>query len=155
MADDEGNLWDALNLQPGASVDDVRLAFRELSRIYHPDKHVGSSSSGSTETGAGGERAAFQKVHRAYRILSDDVLRNFYDRYGLPGIRLTESLSDDEGEVQGNGSLGSKNDHALSLPEDRLKDLESRVQRLVQKHEELRSQRLLGLNGSFTLSLAA
>eukprot|EP00435_Cladocopium_sp_Y103_P027322 s2_g6.t1 len=36
-----------------------------------------------------------------------------------------------------------------------LKDLELRVRRLVRKHEELRAQRLLALNGSFLLSLSA
>ena len=62
MADGDYDLWDTLNLQRGASVDEartrpcpvidkslqqndavlaeVRVAFRELSRLYHPDKHV-------------------------------------------------------------------------------------------------------------------
>ncbi|CAE7840320.1 unnamed protein product [Symbiodinium sp. CCMP2592] len=138
MADGDYDLWDTLNLQRGASVDEVRVAFRELSRLYHPDKHVLAGE---------GENAAFVRVHRAYRILSDEALRGFYEKYGLSGVRLAESLSDDDGVDHGEG--------AISVPDDRLKDLESRVQRLVRKHEELRAQRLLSLNGSFVLSTAA
>eukprot|EP00913_Durusdinium_trenchii_P018616 g17494.t1 len=66
MADDE-DLWDTLHLQPGASVEEVRVAFRDLSRLYHPDKRSAS--------GGEGENAAFVRVHRAYRILGDE------DRY--------------------------------------------------------------------------
>eukprot|EP00931_Biecheleriopsis_adriatica_P088187 TRINITY_DN62560_c0_g1_i1.p1 TRINITY_DN62560_c0_g1~~TRINITY_DN62560_c0_g1_i1.p1 ORF type:complete len:554 (-),score=108.01 TRINITY_DN62560_c0_g1_i1:96-1757(-) len=142
MADDDDyDLWDTLNLQQGASVDDVRTSFRELSRLYHPDKQGAGSSTGS------GERAAFMRVHRAYRILGDEALRSFYEKYGAAGVRLAESLSDDEEE---GGQKG-----VLSLPEDRVKELETRVQRLVRKHEELRSQRYLGLNGSFLMSVSA
>lgn len=129
MADDE-DLWDTLHLQPGASVEEVRVAFRDLSRLYHPDKRSAS--------GGEGENAAFVRVHRAYRILGDEAMRSFYEKYGLPGVRLAETL--DEG--------------AVSLVDDRLQDLELRVQGLVRKHEELRAQRLLGLNGSFLLSVS-
>eukprot|EP00435_Cladocopium_sp_Y103_P021793 s2_g5.t1 len=106
MADDEYDLWDTLHLQPGASLDEVRVAFRELSRVYHPDKRNGAS----TER-AEGENAAFVRVHRAYRILSDEALRGFYEKYGLSGVRLAESLSDEEGA-----------EGAVSLIDDRLKD---------------------------------
>ena len=30
-----------LELEPGASLDDVKQAYRELMRRYHPDKHLG------------------------------------------------------------------------------------------------------------------
>eukprot|EP00434_Breviolum_minutum_P008422 symbB.v1.2.007434.t1/scaffold454.1/size202171/8 len=104
MADDEYDLWDTLNLQPGASLEEVRVAFRELSRVYHPDKRVGAE-------GGEGENTAFVRVHRAYRILSDEALRGFYEKYGLSGVRLAESLSDEEGA-----------EGAVSLIDDRLKD---------------------------------
>ncbi|CAJ1394580.1 unnamed protein product [Effrenium voratum] len=132
MADGDDDLWDTLNLQPGASVDEVGRAFRELSKVYHPDKN----------SATGGE-AAFRRVHRAYQVLSNETYRGFYEKYGLPGVRLAEMASDDGAEGQ------------VALNDDRVKDLESRVRRLVRKHEELRAQRLLGLNGSFLLSSAA
>lgn len=146
MEGDDFDLYDALNLSRDASAEDVRSAFRDLSRVYHPDKQAGLGG------GSGGE-GAFVRVHRAYRVLGDDVLRRFYDRYGLNGLRLAEALSDDEAEagVAGGGGGGG----AVSLPEDRLRELERRVQHLVSKHTELRAQRLLGLQGSFTLAAAA
>jgi len=136
---DDFDLYDALNLQRDASAEDVRSAFRELARIYHPDK----LASGTT----GGGEMAFMRIHRAYRVLGDDVLRPFYDRYGLSGIRLAESLSDDEG--------GGPDASQLSLPEDRLRHLEGRVRQLLRRNEELQVQRLLGLHGSLTLAAVA
>lgn len=140
-AGDDYDLYDVLNVQRGASVDEVRSSFRDLSRIYHPDKQGGGSSSSSSSSAGVG--SAFMRVHQAYRILSDDVLRGFYDRYGLPGVKLAEQIED--------GIDGG----SLALPEDRLKDLEQRIQSLLQRHEELRAQRLLSLQGGFSLSLLA
>lgn len=143
MTEADFDLYDCLDLSRDASPDDVRAAYRNMSRLFHPDKQASAMGT----SGVTGGEAAFRRVHRAYRILSDDVLRPFYDRYGLAGIRLAESLSDDEGEV------GESN--KLSLPEDRLLRLEGRVRHLVRKHQELRVQRLLALQGSFVLSVAA
>jgi len=142
---EEFDLYDALNLQRDASMDEVRSAFRELSRIYHPDKHVVGLD--STNSAVAAAEQAFLQVHRAYRVLGDEMLRSFYDRYGLPGIRLAESLSDNEEDQAPSGQL--------TLVEDRLKLLEDRVLRLMQRNKELRVQRLLGLQGSFTLAAAA
>eukprot|EP00747_Dinoflagellata_sp_TGD_P183805 gnl/TRDRNA2_/TRDRNA2_38954_c0_seq1.p1 gnl/TRDRNA2_/TRDRNA2_38954_c0~~gnl/TRDRNA2_/TRDRNA2_38954_c0_seq1.p1 ORF type:complete len:582 (+),score=80.45 gnl/TRDRNA2_/TRDRNA2_38954_c0_seq1:154-1899(+) len=140
---DEFDLYDALDLPQDASADDVRAAFRDLSRVYHPDKQAGNG-------GCAGGEAAFMRIHRAYRILGDDVLRAFYDRYGLTGVRLAESLSDEDDVAEESASS-----RPLSLPEDRVKILEARVLQLVRRHEELRAQRLLALTGVLTLSLSA
>eukprot|EP00928_Gymnodinium_smaydae_P054878 TRINITY_DN38575_c0_g1_i1.p1 TRINITY_DN38575_c0_g1~~TRINITY_DN38575_c0_g1_i1.p1 ORF type:complete len:592 (-),score=113.05 TRINITY_DN38575_c0_g1_i1:90-1784(-) len=140
MEEGDFDLYDALNISRDASADDVRAAFRDLSRLYHPDKQVSSGASASEAA-----EGAFRRVHRAYRVLGDDALRTFYDRYGIAGIRLAESLPE-EGDV-GDGVLG--------LPEDRLQSLERRVTQLVRRHTELKAQRLLGVQGSFTLAASA
>mmetsp|Transcript_158799 Transcript_158799/g.509044 ORF Transcript_158799/g.509044 Transcript_158799/m.509044 type:complete len:598 (+) Transcript_158799:119-1912(+) len=150
---EEYDLYDVLNLQQDASGDDVRAAFRDLSRLYHPDKQRANASSagggaGLDEAGVAGAENAFMRVHRAYRVLGDDVLRSFYDRYGLSGVRLAENLSDDEAE-------GPEAGGQLCLPEDRLKDLEGRVRSLMRRRQELRTQRLLALSGTFTLAAVA
>eukprot|EP00927_Polykrikos_kofoidii_P055657 TRINITY_DN49873_c0_g1_i1.p1 TRINITY_DN49873_c0_g1~~TRINITY_DN49873_c0_g1_i1.p1 ORF type:complete len:600 (-),score=83.50 TRINITY_DN49873_c0_g1_i1:331-2130(-) len=134
------DFYDALNLSRDASSEDIRSSFRELSRLYHPDKHGGSD---------GGAASAFVRVNRAYKVLGDEVLRKFYDQYGPVGLRLAEDLTDDEssGIAQVAGTL--------SLPEDRLRNLEERVQGLIRRHQELRIQRLLALTGSFTLAAFA
>jgi len=154
MAEADFDLYDTLNVQRDASADDVRSAFRDLSRLYHPDKQAGvlsdpaaSSGSRSRSGGSAGGEAAFMRVLHAYRVLSDDTMRQFYDRYGLSGVRLAENLTDDDGEAH----VAEQ----LVLPEDKLKHLEGRVRRLMRKHEELRTRRLLGLQGAFVLSLAS
>lgn len=144
----EFDLYDTLSIHRDASAEEVRSAFRDLSRLYHPDKHSGGAS--GVPPGGSAAEAAFMRVHHAYRVLGDEVLRSFYDRYGLAGVRLTENLSDDEDEAH----VNNDGQH-LSLPEDRLKDLEGRVRSLMLKRKELRMQRLLALQGSFTLAAAA
>lgn len=146
MDEEDYDLYDVLNLHSDASFDDVRAAFRDLSRQYHPDKQ--RSVSGTSGTGA---EAAFMRIHRAYRVLGDNTLRSFYDRYGLNGVRVAESLSDDEDE----DGLGGSRPDQLCVPDDRLQDLERRVKSLMRRREELRTQRLLGLQGSFTFAAAA
>mmetsp|Transcript_10094 Transcript_10094/g.22343 ORF Transcript_10094/g.22343 Transcript_10094/m.22343 type:complete len:601 (-) Transcript_10094:54-1856(-) len=137
---DEFDLYDVLNLQQDATPDDVKFAFKEMARLYHPDKQRQAGPS----SGSGAEEA-FLRAHLAYRVLGDDVMRSFYDKYGLAGVRLADNLSDDEEE-------GNRQNQQLSLHEDRLEELEQRVRGLMRRREELKTQRLLGVSGTFTLA---
>ena len=40
MEDKIKKLYKLLDLEPGASIENVKKAFRELSHIWHPDNHV-------------------------------------------------------------------------------------------------------------------
>ena len=51
------------------SVDDIRNAYREKAKKYHPDVNVGDSYS----------EEVFKDINEAYRILSNDKLRRKYD----------------------------------------------------------------------------
>lgn len=53
-----------------ASLQELRQAFRGLSKRYHPD---------TTVLPAGEAAAAFQRLQQAYGVLSDPVLRQRYD----------------------------------------------------------------------------
>eukprot|EP00435_Cladocopium_sp_Y103_P023837 s2_g5.t2 len=88
MADDEYDLWDTLHLQPGASLDEVRVAFRELSRVYHPDKRNGAS----TER-AEGENAAF--------VRGMMILYHATDQYAAEGIQRKGFRCGDHGFAGG------------------------------------------------------
>ncbi len=59
--------YEVLQIPPTASDDDVRTAFRALSKLHHPD--------------AGGNRARFEQVVTAHRILADPQQRHAYDTY--------------------------------------------------------------------------
>ena len=60
-----------LGLKRSASQADIKAAYRELARRYHPDKNK--------EPGAEGK---FKRVAAAHETLSDPDKRRMYDAYG-------------------------------------------------------------------------
>lgn len=59
--------YDVLGVSPGAGADEIKRAYRQLARRYHPDI-------------SGDERgAAFLEVSRAYEVLADPTRRRSYD----------------------------------------------------------------------------
>ena len=72
---DKRDYYEVLGVQRGASAADIKKAYRQLARQYHPDV--------SQETGA---EDKFKEVNEAYEILSDDEKRAAYDRFGHAGV---------------------------------------------------------------------
>ena len=62
--------YSLLGLHPSASVIDIRRAYRELSKFYHPD---------TTELPADIATTQFQKINEAYATLSNPERRLGYD----------------------------------------------------------------------------
>jgi hypothetical protein len=62
------DLYGLLGVEPEASDDDIRHAFRALARRHHPDAHRGS------------EADDFRRIVAAYEILGDERERASYDR---------------------------------------------------------------------------
>lgn len=62
------DLYAALGLEPGCSVEELKKAYRKLAKENHPDK--------------GGDEEAFKKITYAYSVLSDPKRRAVYDRWG-------------------------------------------------------------------------
>jgi len=56
-----------LELEPGASLDDIRTAYRELMRKYHPDKHLGDPERHKAAT------LLAQNLTTAYKALVDHL----------------------------------------------------------------------------------
>jgi curved DNA-binding protein CbpA len=65
------NFYSLLNISPSASVEQIRKAYRELSKIYHPD---------TTTLPANIAHIKFQELHRAYRTLVNMEKRLAYDQ---------------------------------------------------------------------------
>ncbi|MFS8006805.1 putative DnaJ domain, Chaperone J-domain superfamily [Helianthus anomalus] len=63
------SLYDVLGVEIGADTREVKLAYRRLARVLHPD--VRSCESSADE---------FMKVHSAYVTLTDPLKRAEYDR---------------------------------------------------------------------------
>ncbi len=72
--------YQRLELNPRASAEEIKQAFRRLARQYHPDL-------------AGAEyKQQFQDINEAYQVLSDPQRRRAYDQKRLPA-RPPESNS--------------------------------------------------------------
>ncbi|KAL6061146.1 DnaJ-related protein scj1 [Balamuthia mandrillaris] len=65
-----------LNVPRDASQKQIKKSFRDLSMKYHPDKNPDPEAA-----------EKFAELSEAYQILSDDEMRQKYDRFGEEGIK--------------------------------------------------------------------
>lgn len=68
--------YEVLGVDKGASDDDIKKAFRQQAKKYHPDLHPGDKEA----------EAKFKEVNEAYSILSDPDKKAKYDRFGHAGV---------------------------------------------------------------------
>lgn len=66
-----GSHYDTLDIQPDATPDQVKAAYRRKAQQTHPDK--------------GGDETEFKKVGKAFEVLSDPQRRASYDQHGEDG----------------------------------------------------------------------
>jgi DnaJ-class molecular chaperone len=64
--------YQTLGVPRTASAEDIRKAYRELARKYHPDLHPDDEAA----------KEKFKKVQSAFDVLNDPSKREMYDRYG-------------------------------------------------------------------------
>lgn len=69
------DLYEILGISRDATEDEIKKAFRQQARKYHPD---------NKETG---DEETFKDINQAYEILSDPQKRAIYDQYGMNGIK--------------------------------------------------------------------
>ena len=69
------DLYEILGVSRDVSEDEIKKAFRQQARKYHPD---------NKETG---NEEVFKEVNQAYGILSDPQKRAVYDQYGMSGLQ--------------------------------------------------------------------
>ena len=67
--------YEILEVSKTASTGEIKRAYRELARKYHPDMN---KSPGAEEK--------FKEISEAYAVLSDENKRGIYDQYGHAGI---------------------------------------------------------------------
>lgn len=66
------DFYGILGIQKNASEQEIKQAYRRLSRELHPDKHKGDKA----------KEAKFKEVNEAYEVLSDPQKKANYDRFG-------------------------------------------------------------------------
>lgn len=69
--------YSILGLGKDASDKDVKSAYRQLSKKYHPDKNPGDDSA----------HQKFIEVGEAYEVLSDPEKREIFDNFGADGLK--------------------------------------------------------------------
>ena len=79
------NFYAVLRIAPSSTVEDIKAAYRELAKKFHPDR--------------GGDPRMFCDIQEAYDVLSDEKLRSSYDERmrripfgGRPYRTVTPSL---------------------------------------------------------------
>lgn len=75
MAAEQRDYYDVLGVSRTANADELKRAYRNLAKKYHPD--VNKSSDAPEK---------FKEIQTAYDILSDDNKRRRYDQFGAEGV---------------------------------------------------------------------
>ena len=76
MASEKRDYYDALGLKKGASDEEIKKAFRQQAKKFHPDVNPGNSKA----------EARFKEINEAYEILSDSDKKARYDQFGHAGV---------------------------------------------------------------------
>ena len=71
--------YQVLGVSRSASDDEIKKAYRSLSRKYHPDANINNPNKDQAEE-------KFKQISDAYQVLSDEEKRAAYDRYGHAGF---------------------------------------------------------------------
>ncbi|KAH9043251.1 DnaJ-domain-containing protein [Lactarius pseudohatsudake] len=85
--EEEVDLYAVLGVEPAASQEDIKKAYRKLALIYHPDKHATAAEDAKLAASR-----KFQQVGFAYTVLSETKRRAKYDATGSTeeGFELAE-----------------------------------------------------------------
>ena len=95
----EQNLYDVLGVGEHAAPAEIKKAYRDLARRYHPDRNPGDDAA----------EARFKEAAEAYRVLGDADLRQQYDDYrGSERRTWTAAPPQNTGEMFTDGLGGTR-----------------------------------------------
>ncbi|KAI9104664.1 hypothetical protein DFS34DRAFT_604008 [Phlyctochytrium arcticum] len=116
-----------LNVERNATDEDIKNAYRRLCLTFHPDKHHRPDSKVAAER-------RFEKIQKAYNILSNPTKRHIYDTYG-------DEAADMSWEV---GVRGKTRE-----------EIREEYERHSRQRQELLAEQLVNSKGEIQLSLDA
>ncbi len=73
----EKDYYEILGIPRGASQEDIRKAYRQLAKKYHPDANQDDHTA----------EERFKEVNEAYEVLKDAEKRAAYDQFGMAGVK--------------------------------------------------------------------
>jgi molecular chaperone DnaJ len=72
--------YEILGIPKGSNTDDIKRAYREKAKKYHPDMNPDNKKEAEEK---------FKEVSEAYEVLMDPQKRQLYDQYGHDGVSQT------------------------------------------------------------------
>lgn len=96
MAEQKRDYYEVLGLSKGASADEIKKAYRNLAKKYHPDMNPGDKEA----------EVKFKEVNEAYGVLSDADKKAKYDAYGHAGVDPSYGAGAGGGGFGGFGDFG-------------------------------------------------